>query len=113
MPRVHVQRVVKSAAKIKRGWSPRPTFALGELTFDRFNAAHAEVVEIDQLIAAKRHELRALLISRTRKTRVLQSFTTRALSGFRGSFGPDSMEYGEVGGTRQSKHRPKGRKKRA
>jgi hypothetical protein len=33
MPRVHVQRVVKSSAKIKHAWSHRPTFAMENLNW--------------------------------------------------------------------------------
>jgi hypothetical protein len=105
MPRVHVQRVLNSSAKIKQAWSERPTFGMGPLKLDAFNAAHADVIEVDRLIAAKRHELRALLTSRSNKTRTLQNLNTRALSAFRAAFGPDSAEYDQAGGTRRSKHR--------
>jgi hypothetical protein len=105
-----VQRVVKSSAKIKQAWSKRPTFSMGELKLAAFNAAHADVVEIERLIAVKRHELRALLISCASKARVLQNLNTRSLSAFRAAYGPDSVEYDEAGGTRRSKHRRNGLK---
>ena len=40
----------------------------------------------------------------------LTALTTRALSGIRGFFGPDSDEYEQAGGTRKSERRKPTRK---
>jgi hypothetical protein len=94
--------VLESAAKIKATWVANPTFVLGELTLQAFTAAFDNVTQLEAAIDEKRRELQALLNDRDDRTRALQDLNTRALSGIRAVFGPDSSEYDQAGGTRRS-----------
>ena len=109
MARVPIPDVLDGAAKIKATWSANPTFNLGEITRDSFTALFDKVTEAEEAIDAKRHELQGLLDQRDDDARELQEQTSRALSGFRAVYGPDSAQYDQAGGTRRSERAPQKR----
>ena len=109
MAKVSVPAVLSAADKIKNTWAANPTFTLGDMTLESFTAAHDAVNQHETEIETKRHELQGLLDNRDDKARELQDLCTRALSGFRAVYGPDSPQYDQAGGTRRSERAPKHR----
>jgi hypothetical protein len=109
MARVPIPDVLDGAAKIKATWTANPTFALGEITLTTFATLHDKVADAEATIDAKRHELQGLLDQRDDDARALQDLTSRALSGFRAVYGPDSPQYDQAGGTRRSERAPQKR----
>jgi hypothetical protein len=104
--RVNIPDVFNAADKIKATWAANPTFTRGDITLASFTTAHATVTEADATIDAKRHELQGLLDKRDDDARKLHDLSTRALSGFRAVYGPDSPQYVQAGGTRRSERAP-------
>lgn len=109
MARVSLPKTLDNAAKIKATWLANPTFKLGDITLAGYTALLDKVTEAEAEIDAKRHELQGLLDGRDDDARELQAQTTRALSGFRAVYGPDSAQYDQAGGTRKSERAPKKR----
>lgn len=109
MARVSIPKALDNAAKIKATWLANPTFKLGDITLAGYTALLAKVTEAEAIIETKRHELQGLLDERDDDTRELQAQTTRALSGFRAVYGPDSPQYDQAGGTRNSERAPQKR----
>ncbi|MDT7690005.1 MAG: hypothetical protein QOE46_2764 [Acidobacteriota bacterium] len=105
--------VIAAAERIVRMWEANPTFSLGEVTLATFKAS------LEELRALKAHgeELRTQLATVTNNTDAkraeVNSISTRAVSGVRAVFGPDSNQYEEVGGTRSSERKKPSTKKKS
>ncbi len=100
-----LDEVLAAAEKILRMWEANPSFALGDLTQAAYRAKVGE-------LRTRRAELEEARRQVTNKTNEvsgtadeLSALTTRALSGVRAVFGPDSTQYEEAGGTRASEVR--------
>jgi hypothetical protein len=94
--------IIASADKIRHTWIAHPTFRLGGLTLDDFITAYNAAVELETAVQSKRHELQGLIAKRSNQARALKLLSSRALSGFRAVYGPDSPQYTQAGGTRTS-----------
>lgn len=96
---------IAEAEKIERVWEANPTFTLGDLTREKFKA------ELEALRAARaqleeaKRQVTNLSNSTNERAATVNSYVTRALSGVRAVFGPDSTQYEEAGGTRQSERK--------
>ena len=66
----------------------------------------------DADIEAKRSELTRLVNERDSEAEALNELNTRARSGFRAVYGPDSSQYEQAGGTRKSERKPATRKRK-
>lgn len=105
MARVAINETLEAANQIKNTWTSNPTFTLGDFTFEAFSSAIKKVNDLSTAIDTKRHELQGLLDQRDDAARLLWDYSTRARSGIRAVFGPDSPQYDQAGGTRRSERR--------
>lgn len=102
--------IVFDADRLIRVWTDNPDLSLGDVTRTSFEAQ----------IAAFKTKRAAVEDLRTQLTRgvnevndeggTIQSINTRALSGARAQFGPDSSVYEQLGGTRASERKPRTKK---
>lgn len=106
MARIPSNAALEAANQIKNTWTSNPTFTLGDFTFETFSAAMKKVTDLSTAIDTKRHELQGLLDQRDDAVKILGDYSTRARSGIRAFFGPDSPQYDQAGGTRRSERRP-------
>jgi hypothetical protein len=113
MAKTAANAVLTDADKIIKVWDDNPTFSMGEVTAASFKAARKGVKDADADIEAKRIELTALLDTRDDKIAAMTELITRARSGIRSTFGPDSSQYEQAGGTRKSERKPRRRKPKA
>ena len=104
-------KVLIDAQKIVDTWAANLTFKLGEVTQAGFTTSRTELETLDNLIETRRNELKGLINDRDDKTKELQALVTRARSGFRATYGPDSTQYDQAGGTRLSEHKSRARTK--
>ena len=81
---------------------------LGEL--DGFKLQMAELQAASAAVESKRTELTGHINSRDAKSSNISEMVSRARSGIRAAFGPDSTEYEQAGGTRKSERKPAKRK---
>jgi len=97
--------VLADAAKIVAVWSANPDFALGTLSLADLKTLSTAIEGLGASIADKRFELTGLIDQRDDKTKALNEIVTRAKSGFRAIYGPDSTQYAQAGGTRRSERK--------
>jgi hypothetical protein len=103
--------IIEGAEKVIRVWEANPTFSLGEITLVKLK----EMVEDLKALRTQRDNLRAELGSVTNdldnKRSEVNAVITRAVSGVRAVFGPNSNQYEKVGGTRtDDRKKPKSKK---
>jgi hypothetical protein len=105
-----ISSVIAEGAKIVDVWTANPTFTLGQVTLDVFKAQMAELQAAAATVESKRTELTGLMNARDAKSGNISELVSRARSGIRAAFGPDSTEYEQAGGTRRSERKPAKRK---
>jgi len=111
--KVSVPDVVKDADKVIGVWKVNPTFTMMGVTAADFSTATQTVRDMEAVIEAKRQELSGLLDRRDDQAKALNEWVTRARSGIRSNFGPDSAEYAQAGGVRKSERKHPQRKPKA
>jgi hypothetical protein len=105
-----IDAILAEAEQIARVWANNPTFSLGELTLAQLQA------KIASLRAKQTHlqDLRTQVTAATNDTNTegddVNALITRVRSGIRAVFGPDSNQYEQAGGTRQSERKRTTRK---
>lgn len=108
--RYNTESVLSECERITRVWADNPTFTLGEVTLASFQAKVEDVRQKREQLETLRMQMTALSNQIEEGTGELASIRTRALSGIRAVFGPDSTQYEQAGGTRQSEIRRAPRK---
>jgi hypothetical protein len=103
--------VIEGAEKVIRVWEENPTFSLGEITLVKLK----DMLEELKTLRTQRDNLRAELGSVTNdlddKRGEVTGVVSRALSGVRAVFGPNSNQYEKAGGTRPvDRKKPKSKK---
>lgn len=102
--------VLEDSEQIIRVWTENPAFALGEVTLVIMQGKIDALRQKRERIEMLRTELTALQNDLGAQTRELANINTRARSGYRAQFGPDSSQYEQVGGTRTSERKRPTRK---
>lgn len=97
--------VLTDANKIIETWTTNPDFALGTVKLEDFKKQRDALVTADGTVEAKRTELSGLMGQRDDEAAALNDLVTRARSGFRASYGADSPQYKQAGGTRASERK--------
>lgn len=110
MPSQAANDVLVDGKKVESVWLKNTQFTMKDVTLEQFQAAVAAVQTADDKVEEMRRQLTALINQRDATNKALQQLTTRALSGVRGFFGPDSDEYEQAGGTRTSERKKPTRK---
>jgi hypothetical protein len=112
MPTKHSpDTVLANSEQIARVWAENPTFTLGEITLLILQGKIADLRRMRDQIETLRTQLTALINEANEKSTELADIDTRALSGFRAVYGPDSSQYEQAGGTRRSERKRPSKKK--
>jgi hypothetical protein len=96
---------IGEAEKIDRVWDANPTFSLGDLTREKFKTELGALRGARTQLEEAKRQVTNLSNSTNERAAVINSYITRALSGVRAVFGPDSTQYEEAGGTRSSERK--------
>lgn len=102
--------VLSEAEQIARVWADNPTFAMGDVTLAQFQAMITDLRAQNNKTEDLRTQLTAAINDSNSKALAVGTITTRARSGFRAFFGPDSSQYEQAGGTRTSERKRPARK---
>ncbi len=97
--------VITDSEQIARVWTENPTYAMGEITLAKLQTKITDARQKRDQIETLRTQLTALSNELTEQTNELATINTRARSGFRSFFGPDSTQYEQAGGTRSSERK--------
>ena len=110
---VKVKPTLTDAGSVKIVWEKNLDFKLGNIGFSDFIALYDATDALDKDYTKKDVELSGIRDTRDNKARDLRAVVTRFRSAARGYYGPDSVEYGQAGGTRESARRSPNRKAKA
>ena len=114
MPKtVNVKSTLEDASSVKAVWEANPDYRLSNTGLTEFSALYSAVKELDDDYTKKDVELSGALSKREEKARELHGLVVRFRQGMAAHFGPDSPEYGQAGGTRQSQRRSPNRRPKA
>lgn len=105
-----LETVLADCERIARVWTDNPIFSLGEITLAGLQGKIAGARQKREQLEMLRMQVAALSNELESDTTELASIRTRALSGLRAVFGPNSTQYEQGGGTRQSERRKATRK---
>lgn len=97
--------IIADGEQIARVWKENPTFTLGEITLAMLESKIADMRQARDEIETLRTQLTALVNESNAKAAELANINTRARSGFRAVYGPDSSQYEQSGGTRTSERK--------
>ena len=106
--RYQFDKVLSDGEQIARVWAENTSFSLGEVTLTNLQTRLTELRQKHDQIEDLRTQMTALTNDLNQRTAERANIVTRARSGFRATFGPDSSQYEQAGGTRSSERkRPK------
>jgi hypothetical protein len=107
----NVDAVISDSEQIARVWTENPTFTLGEITLPNLQSKITDLRQKRDRIETLRTQLTALNNEVQEQTAELAGINTRARSGYRATYGPDSSQYEQAGGTRTSERKRPSSKK--
>jgi hypothetical protein len=88
-----------------RFWEEHPDLKLNEATCAAFKKAQAAFQQAADEVADKERQCQLKMAERDVLANEVKLVMTRLRSAVRGFYGPDSNEYAQVGGTRQSERK--------
>ena len=98
--KVNPDKVKTDAETILRVWKDNTEFKLKDVTLETFDTDTSRLIKLLNDIAVKEQEMTPLRNERDDLALKLNEVCTRARSGIKGFFGPNSSQYEQVGGTR-------------
>lgn len=107
MPRTTIDDTLAEGEQIARVWTDNPTFTLGEITLPQLQTMLTDLRATGTEIETLRTRLTALINDANSKIREVNAVVTRARSGFRATYGPNSTQYEQAGGTRTDERKPR------
>jgi hypothetical protein len=105
-----VEVVLAASDQAVRVWTDNPTFTLGEVTLQSLQAKVATVRQKRDQLESLRMQVTSLTNELNEGVKDLASINTRAKSGVRATYGPNSTQYEQIGGVRQSERKKPTRK---
>src|SRR5258706_3899206 len=103
--------VLAEADRLTQVWSDNPKFSMGDLTLEKFKDETDKLRNLKQLRDEMRVKLSKLIDDTNDQSKSVDSLNKRGRSGMKAIFGPDSAQYAQVGGKRQSERKPRAVKK--
>jgi hypothetical protein len=110
--RVKVPSTLRNAASVKTVWEANPDLRFGNVGLTDFVAVYGAAENLDKDYSRLYVELAGALSKRDEKARELSALVVRFRKAAIAHFGPDSPEYGQAGGTRESLRKSPARKAR-
>lgn len=109
--RYPVDSVLTNCDRIVRVWADNSDFSLGEVTLDSVKQKIVTARQKRERLEQVKMQVTALSNDLTEEVNELAAIYTRALSGLRAVFGPNSTQYEQGGGTRADERRRPSHKK--
>lgn len=112
--KVPIDQTIADAEQIARVWADNQDFTLGEITLPKLQKMITDLRASRGLSETLRTQLTAAVNETNERGVGLADVNTRARSGFRAVYGPNSTQYEQAGGTRTvDRQRPPKRKGKA
>ena len=97
-----IDNVLSEAEQIARVWTENPTFAMSDVTLPQFQGMITDLRAKRDATETIRTQLTGAINDTNARAESVGTIITRARSGFRAFFGPDSTHFEQAGGTRAS-----------
>ena len=110
---VSPKATITDGKTVQTVWTGIPTFKMGDVGAKDFNAISDEAVVLNDAYDKQDLELTGIREHRDDKLLQLKELITRFRSGMRSTYGPDSPQYEQAGGTRTSNRKPPRRRQQA
>jgi hypothetical protein len=107
-----IDDVIADGERIIRVWRENPAFSMGDVTLAQLEAMMTDLRTLRGQIETTRTQLTHLVNQSNDKLAAISTAASRARSGFRAFFGPDSSQYEQAGGTRASERKPRAPRKK-
>jgi hypothetical protein len=107
---INAEKVKSDAKNVLKVWTDNTDFKMKDVTLESFGADFEALEKVLDDIAELELKLTPLRNQRDDLARKINETTTRARSGMRGFFGPNSSQYEQAGGTRASERKRPQRK---
>ena len=107
---VKIDETLEDADRILSVWDDNKTFTLGDVTQASLKTLRDDLATQDAQVRDKETEMAGLKKTREETAKAVRAVATRARSGFRAVYGPDSKQYKQAGGTPTSERQPRKRK---
>ncbi len=95
---MQLKKIQAQATRILKVWKANREFRMIDATISDFEAVHGEFGRTGKAVEAKSRELDKLRKVRRKAVAKLNELCTRAQSGMRGYFRPDSLQYQQISG---------------
>lgn len=103
--RKSIDHVVTESERLAQVWGDNPKFAMGDISLETLKAETDKLRNLRKSRDEMRVELSKLVDDTKDQQKLVASLNTRGRSGMKAIFGPDSAQYAQVGGTRQSERK--------
>jgi hypothetical protein len=103
-------QTLAEAEKIIRVWQANADLSMGETDLAKFQGAVGDLRQAGTKVDETRTLLTGQINEANDKRLIVTKLITRIRSVVRGTYGPDSSQYEQVGGTRASERKPAKRK---
>lgn len=103
-------QTLAEAEKLIRVWQANADLSMGETTLVKLQGAVDDLRQAGTRVDEARTVLTGLINEANDKRLIVAKLITRGRSVVRGTYGPDSSQYEQVGGTRASERKPAKRK---
>ncbi len=100
-----ISRLLIDSQKLVDTMTSNPGFSLGDLGLSQLIEAQNRATKLSEQVEAKRVEMVGLANERDTAASTLRDMATRLRSGIRAFYGPDSSQYEQAGGVRNSERK--------
>ena len=101
-----IDAVISDADALVHVWSENLKFSMGDVTLEGLKAEVDKLRNLKRSLDEERIKLSKMVDDSHDQMKIVDGYNTRGRSGMRAAFGPDSAQYKQVGGTRQSERKP-------
>lgn len=106
-----VDTVISDAERLAQVWGENTKFSMGDLTLEGLRSEITKLHSLRQSRDEIRTRLSKLVDDTNDQLKLVDGYNIRGRSGMKAIFGPDSAQYAQVGGTRQSERKSRSSKK--
>jgi hypothetical protein len=107
-----IDGVLAEAEQIARIWTSNPDFAMSDVTLAQLQTKITDLRQKRTDTETIRTQLTEKINDANGQADALNRVVTRARTGFRAFYGPDSTQYEQAGGKRASERKPRSSKKK-
>jgi hypothetical protein len=107
-----IEGVLAEAEQIARVWTNNPDFAMSDVTLAQLQTKITDLRQKRVDTENLRTQLTEKVNDANGQAKALGQVITRARTGFRAFYGPDSTQYEQAGGKRASERKPRSSKKK-